>query len=124
MASALNWFEIPAVDFDRAVTFYETILAIAINRAEMGGVAMGIFPHSDGGVGGHIQGPSEDDNKPSSSGTIVYLDAEGKLDASIERVEGAGGKILLPKMKIDEEGYIALVLDTEGNKVGLHAMNP
>jgi predicted enzyme related to lactoylglutathione lyase len=40
--------------------------------------------------------------------------------ASLE-VEKAGGKIIAPKFKIGEVGWIATIMDTEGNTVGLHS---
>ena len=57
----------------------------------------------------------------SDLGVIVYLDADGTLDAGLARVERAGGQVILPKTDIGPPGFIALVRDTEGNLVGLHS---
>lgn len=61
--------------------------------------------------------------RPSPDGAIVYLDAPG-LDAVLSRVERAGGKVVMPRTDIGEPGFIALVVDTEGNRVGLHEPRP
>ena len=62
------------------------------------------------------------DEQPSTSGVTLYLNAPDGVDATLARVEAAGGKITRPKMSIGENGVIALILDTEGNEVGLHGM--
>ena len=61
---------------------------------------------------------------PGGSSSVVYLDAEGKLDACLERVAGAGGEVVRKKMAIGPAGFIALLRDSEGNTVGLHSRNP
>ena len=121
MRNALNWFDIPAVDFERAVKFYETILDVTLRRAPSGETMNGIFPadRDAGGVAGAVcKGPGY---APSVDGSIVYLNADGQLDAILSRVEAAGGRIMLPKTHIGDPGYIAWLIDSEGNRVGLHA---
>jgi hypothetical protein len=57
------------------------------------------------------------------TGTTVYLDGGNDLSVPFSRVENAGGKVILPKTAIGENrGFIALFIDTEGNKVGLHSI--
>ena len=120
MANALNWFEIPAGDFERAGSFYNTIFEIELVYMEAGdGFPMGVFPAEDGVSGAVIQG---EDYTPSAEGTVVYLNAGEDLNNVLNRVEAAGGQLLMPKMDIGENGFVAFFLDTEGNKVGLHSM--
>ncbi len=124
MRSAINWFDIPAVDFDRAVTFYEAILGVTLYRAPSPSTNTmnGIFPADrDGGSTGAVC--AGEGYIPSTDGSIVYLnaDGDGQLDAILSRVEAAGGRILRPKMDIDPFGHIAWIIDSEGNRVGLHA---
>ena len=118
MANAINWFEIPAADFDRAVKFYETILDIALHREEFYGTLNGMFPADAQGVGGAVV--CAKDYVPGSTGSVVYLNADGKIDVVLSRVEAAGGKIARPKTAIPPQGYFAWLIDTEGNKVALH----
>lgn len=117
--NAINWFEIPAADFDRAVTFYETILGKPIRREVFAGLPNGILPYEqDSGVGGSIV--HGDGNTPAMNGPLVYLNTGMELAAVVGRVESAGGQVLLPLTPIGPAGTIALIRDSEGNRVGLH----
>jgi predicted enzyme related to lactoylglutathione lyase len=120
MSNAINWFEIPVLDFKRAKNFYNTIFGFEMHEQEMGGYMMGFFPGDQSGVSGAIcHGKGY---RPSEEGTLVYLNADGKLDEVIGRIEAAGGKIVMPKNLVTEEiGFIATFVDTEGNKVALHS---
>jgi predicted enzyme related to lactoylglutathione lyase len=120
MSNALNWFEIPAADIERAAKFYGTILAAELEIGEMSpGYLMAMLPAAEGGVGGGlVQGEGY---VPSTVGTLVWLNGGDDLSVVLSRVEGAGGKILMSKMSIGELGFAASFLDIEGNKVGLHS---
>jgi len=116
------WFEIPATKFDRAVNFYRDILDVDIVEDEMDGLKLGMFPHDDktSVSGAIIYGM---DFKPSKEGSIVYLNGGDNLATALSKVEGAGGKVIIPKTHLgDEIGYIAHFIDTEGNRVGIHSM--
>ena len=121
MANALNWFEIPVIDFSRAKTFYEKVLDIAIEPMVMGPVTMGMLSSDQNAVGGAIvQG---DGGLPSQNGTLVYLNGGDDLAPMLARVAEAGGKVVVPKTEIGNGfGFFAHFIDTEGNKVGLHSM--
>ena len=57
-----------------------------------------------------------------SAGIMIYLDVDGRLDRTLECVAAAGGRISMPKFQLPHgEGWIAQIIDTEGNRVGLHA---
>jgi predicted enzyme related to lactoylglutathione lyase len=120
MANALNWFEIPVHDMHRAVRFYSTVLGVQLEAGPASeGYLMATFP-ADNGVGGALlQGEGY---VPSTNGAVVYLNGSPDLAALLDRVEPAGGKVLVPKTDIGENGFMAFFLDTEGNKVGLHSM--
>lgn len=119
---ALNWFEIPVRDLDRAQAFYEAVLQRPLRREAMGPeVTLAVFPYATGqGAGGCLfAGPGL---QPSSQGSLVYLDAGPALDATVARVAAAGGQVLLPRVDLPEGmGAFAHLVDTEGNRVGLHA---
>ena len=120
--NALTWFEIPSTDFDRALGFYNTVLGQSLQLTENNGKPYGIFPYDQGtGVGGAVV--SDEQYTPSADSFIIYLNAqsESRLDGILERVPTAGGKVLMPKTHLDGAGYVALILDTEGNRVGLNA---
>jgi hypothetical protein len=115
---ALTWFEIPVTDILRAIQFYSTILEAELEAVEHNpGYPMATLPYRYGVGGALVQGQGY---APSTRGTIVYLNCGSDLDAILGRVEAAGGKILMPKTGSGETGYAAYILDTEGNKIGLH----
>ena len=119
--NALNWFEIPAVDLDRAQRFYQTLLGTTLKREAMGPEQMAIFAAAADGVAGCLHRGAEP-VAPSREGTRVYLDASPSIDAALGRVAAAGGRIATPKVALPEGiGYYALIEDSEGNVVGLHA---
>lgn len=122
MQNMINWFEIPATDFDRAVKFYTTILDIEINAHDFMGTKMGFLPSDGENVSGAIvQG---DDYKPAKDGLKIYLNGGDDLTNVLNKVEGVGGVILVPKTKIsDEMGYFAMFKDSESNMMALHSMN-
>lgn len=122
MNNAINWFEIPTSDFNRAVQFYSTILSTELKGETMGDMQMAIFPHDSGAVGGAIVAGTH--YMPGATGTIPYLNATGILDAVLERIQHAGNTIYMPKTFLGEDiGYIALFCDSEGNTIGLHSPN-
>jgi uncharacterized protein len=120
MKNALNWFEIPVTDFDRARRFYEKVLGGTIHEEEMGGVRMGFLPCDRGSVGGAICAGEQ--YQPSMHGTTVYLNGGDDLSVPLSRIASAGGTIIMPKTLITEEiGYMAFFVDSEGNKVAFHS---
>ena len=120
MASAINWFEIPVKDFNRAKTFYETILSATLEPMEAMGMKSAFFPADlQNGVGGCIiEGQGYE---PTNKGSLVYLNGGEDLSIILSKVERAGGKIVLLKTAIGPHGFMAHFEDTEGNKVGLHS---
>lgn len=118
---ALHWFEIPVSNLDRAQSFYETLLAQPLKREVMGPTTLAIFGRDEGGVTGALMF-GETAPKPADAGTLVYLNANPSLDAVLSRVTAAGGRVVMPRMDLpDDIGCIAHIVDTEGNRVGLHA---
>ena len=120
MASAINWFEIPVKDFNRAKTFYETILGTTMQPMEAMGMRSAFFPADlENGVGGCIiEGQGYE---PTNKGSLVYLNGGTDLSIILSKVERAGGKIILLKTAIGPHGFMAHFEDSEGNKVGLHS---
>jgi predicted enzyme related to lactoylglutathione lyase len=121
--SAINWFEIPVTNFDRAVRFYSEIYKYDMPTRDMGHIRMGFFQHEPGnGTGGAIV--CGDGCIPSQGGAKLYLNGGDDLIIVLDRVEAAGGTIVLGKKEISPEiGYFAIFVDTEGNRVFLHSMS-
>jgi len=123
--NSVNWVEIPAVDINRAKKFYETIFGISMSDPqEMMGTKMSMFPYNPGAgkvAGGICQGEFY---KPSSDGALVYLNANPDMQPVIDKIEKAGGKVLMPKTQITPEiGHMAFFMDSEGNRMALHSQN-
>jgi uncharacterized protein len=118
MRNALNWFEIPVRDMDRAARAYETLLGVKLRREKMGDLPYAVFPYESPGISGALV---EDPRRNPGVGAMVYLNAEGVLDAVLSRVTAAGMKVALPKTSIGKDGSIAIFVDTEGNHVGLNS---
>ncbi|MDP1621256.1 MAG: VOC family protein [Bacteroidales bacterium] len=121
--NVVGWFEIPVTKMDRAIRFYEAVFGLKLTRGQMGQEIMAFFPwveNTVGSGGALIHHPEH--YKPSSDGILIYFTAfSGDVSIELGRVEGAGGKVLKPKTLISPEvGYMALFLDTEGNRIALH----
>ena len=119
--SRVLWFEIPAADFNRATRFYEQILQVTLKKQAAGPQTLGVFPYEPPAISGCIlAGPNI---APGNNGTIIYLNADPTLSAVVDRVASAGGTVLVPRVELPEGmGIFAHILDTEGNRIGLHAM--
>lgn len=123
--NVLTWFEIPVSDIHRAKMFYETILDIEMIQRKDGNDEAVFFPFNPDVVqatSGRITGvlTKTDRNTPSDCGTLVYMNASPDIQLVLDKVKQSGGKIVLPRTQIPA-GFIAVIIDTEGNKVGLHA---
>ncbi|MFY0629277.1 MAG: VOC family protein [Flavobacteriaceae bacterium] len=121
----ISWFELPVSDMDRAKKFYETVFNVKISIQEFGGILMGWFPPAEDITAPGISGSlvKNDNYKPSAShGALVYFNSQsGDLGNELKRVEAAGGKILQDKTLISNDvGYMAVFLDSEGNRVALY----
>ena len=82
-----------------------------------------MFDSERPGVGGCL-----DENfalKPSAAaGTVIYLNVAERLDWTLALVEPAGGRIAQLKTTLpDGMGFVAHIVDSEGNRVGLHPMS-
>jgi uncharacterized protein len=116
---AINWFEIPCDDLDRATRFYETVLGMKMQREIMTEPAS-LFASDPSGTGGMLVKRSV--RRPGRSGALVYLNCDGNLDAVISRIGPAGGLILMPKTPVPGgHGHFAFMRDSEGNHIGLHS---
>jgi predicted enzyme related to lactoylglutathione lyase len=121
MNNPVGWFEIYVDDMARAKRFYETMLGIDLQKLEETEFEMWAFPmeqESYGAAGALIKLPGYPSG---ANSTIVYF-ACTDCTVEAERASKAGGKIEKPKMSIGQYGFIALVVDTEGNMIGLHSM--
>ncbi|HJT96752.1 MAG TPA: VOC family protein [Rhodanobacteraceae bacterium] len=116
------WFELYVQDMARARAFYESVLRTRFSRLESpSGLDMLAFPRTVEGAGAPGALVRMEGVESGGSGTLVYFECE---DCAIElgRVEAAGGKIERGKTSLGPHGFMALALDTEGNRFGLYSM--
>ncbi len=120
----VGWTEIPVTNMERAMKFYETVFDYTLERNTLGGVDMAWFPFFGEGSGSGCSLVKYDKwYCPSKDGALLYFTAfSGDLAVELARVEAAGGTILEGKKEIAPEyGYMAIILDTEGNRIALHS---
>ncbi len=118
MRNAINWFEIPVTDLPRAIKSYQTLLGVSLKREVFAGVDQAIFAGEDGAVRGSLV--LEPEAKAQAGGTLVYLNCAPSLEAALARAKDAGVEVVMPLTHIGPPGFIAIVRDADGNKVGLH----
>jgi uncharacterized protein len=122
MGNPVGWFEIYVQDMKRARAFYEAVFGLTLAHMDMPGMEMWTFPMEQQGSSGisgaliRMQGLASGGNS-----TIVYFSCK---DCGVEagKASRAGGRVHKEKTSIGQHGFFALVLDTEGNMIGLHSM--
>ena len=113
--NVVGWFEIPVANMDRAIQFYETVFGYSLDKHQIGSAVMAWFPFLEteiGSPGALIQ--QDEHYRPSATGTLLYFTAfSGDLANELSRVEGAGGKVEIPKREISPEiGFMAVFIDS------------
>jgi predicted enzyme related to lactoylglutathione lyase len=125
MKNAISWFEIGTVDLSRAQSFYEKIFNIELQAFDLPNIKMRLFPieNPNSGVGGALVDSGGFHQPSKSEGPLIYLNANPDVQQVLDRVVQAGGSILVPKTPIsDEFGHMAVIIDTEGNRIALHSI--
>lgn len=125
MKNAISWFEIPTLDIDRAQKFYENIFRIEMIPLDLAQIRMRMFPIDDPmtGIGGALVYAEGFYSPSRSDGLLVYLNGNPDVQVVLDRIEPAGGKIIVPKTLISPDyGYMAVFEDSEGNRVALHSV--
>lgn len=119
----VSWFEIPVNDMESAIAFYEKVFDCKLERHQLGPIDMAWFPwnHEMGGAGGSLV-KSEGNYQTSENGVLVYFSSKD-VNQELERIPKAGGQVLQGKTLITIEiGYMALFIDSEGNRIALHSL--
>jgi len=114
------WVDIPVVDLDRAIAFYSAVLGGAVSREGGPGFFFGLLPQAGSAVSGCLYQPGPE-NGPSQHGPLVYLNARGRLREAVQAVQEHGGYVVQSIHQIGEHGWRAIVVDSEGNRIALHA---
>jgi predicted enzyme related to lactoylglutathione lyase len=123
MKNLISFFEIPSTDFNRAILFYTEVLNVQIKSCENSEGKMAFFPKDQSGLYGAII--KCEGFEPSSQGILISFNGGDDLSNILSKVDNAGGKVVIPKTRIqaEDEGYFAVFIDTEGNRIGLYSKN-
>lgn len=121
----VGWFEIYVDDMKRARAFYEAVFGAQFTQlespAQPPGMEMQAFPmhqNAMGIAGALVKMPGRASG--GNSVLVYFICADCAVEAA--KVEQSGGRIHMNKFSIGQYGQIALVVDTEGNMIGLHSM--
>jgi uncharacterized protein len=118
-SNPIVWCEIYVQDMDRAKSFYESVFQMKLEKLESPGMDMWAFPMAMDQVAASGALVKMEGVKSGGSGTIPYFHCD-EVTTELERVVAAGGHIQQPKTSIGQYGFMALIVDTEGNMIGLH----
>ena len=119
MKNNIVWYDIPALDLDRAIRFYSAVLGVPVVKETVDGTTLGWMPTADGSRFGCLC--VVPGFKPSSDGIMIYLDANGRLKAAVAAVRANGGTVQSDIHSIGPHGFRAEVLDSDGNCIALHS---
>lgn len=113
------WFEIPVHDLDRATHFYQSLFDLRLTRETIEGYEMATFPFEGASLGGAlIKAPHL---SPAPNAMTLHFDCAGRLDDMVAMAKSLGGHCVYgPKNLGRELGRVAIIIDSEGNRIGLH----
>ena len=120
MKHAINWFEIPVTQIDKAAAFYGAVLGQPLRSETFGAIPHAMFAaEGEAAVtGALVQDPAR---RPAPGGPVLYLDVVGGVAPALARAREAGARIVQPLTDLGPHGTCALIEDRDGNVVGLHA---
>lgn len=116
MANTIVWFDLPALDLQRAINFYSQVLQTEITE-EYPGVA--VFSHQNNEVAGCLF--ASDTHKPSKNGAMLYFNVDGRLEQAVEIAKQHRGMVEQPPHAIGPHGFRSVLIDSEGNRIVLHS---
>ena len=119
MKSTIVWFDIPVGNLDRAIQFYSEVLGQPVRKERFPGFSMGVLPHVENGISGCLA--EMDENAPSKTGILIYLNVDGRLEKAVQAVKANGGEVVKDKHAIGPYGFRAIIIDSEGNRLALHS---
>ena len=117
-------FEIPFDDQTRAQKFYSDVFGWQINKfgdmdywmAMTCECDQNMMPKESGAINGGLLKRDESGKTP-----VLVIDVPN-IEDHLKKIESAGGKIVMPTMKVGDFGLYARISDTEGNVIGVWQM--
>ena len=120
MQNPVSYFEIPVADMERAIDFYQRVFEVELERTELDGHDMALFPADEVGPGASGALARGESYEPSKSGPRIYFFVED-IDATLSRVATNGGNQAYPKTEVGEL-WVAEFVDCEGNQIALSSL--
>jgi predicted enzyme related to lactoylglutathione lyase len=114
----LVWFDIPVADLERAAAFYRGVLGVGVHIETPPGYSFAVLEHKEGNGGCLVPKAGEISG---NAGILVYLNVNGRMREAVREVETLGGRIVEPPRSMGPHGFRAIVVDSEGNRIALHA---
>ncbi|MGP1397622.1 MAG: VOC family protein [Inquilinaceae bacterium] len=118
-ANPISYIEIPVSDLNRAMAFYSAVFGFELERATIDGYEMALFPHAEGRPGASGALVKGDVYEPSKAGAIVYFSV-ADIDKALALATEHGAQVLYPKKDIGDQGFVAEIEDSEGNRIAVH----
>lgn len=112
------WFDIPVADLDRASAFYSGVLGVAVQQEQFDNFRFAVLDHGPGNGGCLVVRPDE---VSATHGLLLYLNVDGRIRDAVAQVTRLGGTVLQDVHVIGPHGVRAIVRDSEGNRIALHA---
>ncbi|MEM7273257.1 MAG: VOC family protein [Actinomycetota bacterium] len=112
-----SWIDLSTTDPDAAREFYGAIFgwSYEVNPTDQGGEY--IMARRDGrAAAGMMAQPAEMAGMPSMWSSYVTV---ADVDATVAKVEGAGGSVFMPPMQVMDSGRMAVVGDPTGAAISL-----
>lgn len=117
-------FEIPADDISRAQEFYKKVFGWNMQK-----MSNPVRPEQDYWV---FETKDDKGNQGLSGGMMKRQSPQHivtnyitvySIDEYASKIEKSGGKVIIPKTKLPDMGFIAVCLDSENNMFGLFESN-
>lgn len=119
----VTWFDLPVTDMARAKQFYHAVFDVQFKDDQMNDMQMAIFEADSTAVSGMLV--LADCYQPNATGTVVYFNGGDDLSQPLAKAEAQGAQVIVPKTPVHEGecGYFAILIDSEGNRIGLYSQN-
>lgn len=120
MPNVIVWADIPVVDLERAMKFYADVTQQPVVKVPDPTQELALIGGPDDSGASIVSADLYVGGKPSHDGATIYLNSYGDIDGMVARVAPAGGKVLEEKQFFgDMVGWIAIIEDSEGNRIGI-----
>lgn len=114
--------EIPVADIDRAIAFYSDVFRVGFGKiVKIHGNRMAYFPFEKGKEGASCALAEGEVYVPTVNGSIIYFSVTD-IDAVIARATAIGSDLLFPKTALPDGGFVAEILDSEGNRIAIQQL--